>query len=493
MFLRKGNSYARWLTGGTLFYLLFPFLLFLAGWIRSILAIPACLSILVSTYYFLKQTYSDRLESAPFKYQIGILLLAIYWCFIAGLGEWMPQSTDFFKHNLVFADLVRFDWPVRYEHSGFLCYYLAYYLPVALAGKLIGIQFVPALSFLWSLGGLYIIFNWILVIGGHYRAGALLGFTLLSGFHLIRFGVNKLFGLSISMMYKTLPPLVYYPYSIKQWLYIPQQVLGALLVVGWVYVEMFQRKRYTSVFYISSLGLFYSPFAIIGLTPLIIAGWPTHWRQFISIPNLLGASIVTFFLAGYYLAHYPINASGWNFPSTGTEFCFLINTLFADVALPFLLVWLIHQRYNVLTKQQMVFISIASIIKLLLAFYFVGYNNDLLMNASLSLSSILFILMGIALQQLSEKVPNQWPVRFISILLIVISFLPAYMHVSLFTDYSETRRYANVAPSLNKTVGYTINDLNQFMHYRFKPNQYYDFARQYIGNPDHFFNRYILK
>ncbi|UFH54342.1 hypothetical protein [Spirosoma sp. KNUC1025] len=494
-YLQTGNRYARWLTASTLFYLLFPFLLFLAGWIRLLYAIPACFFLLISAYYTLKQTRSDVVKPVPISYQIGVLLLATYWCLTAGLGEWMPQTTDFYKHNLILADLIRFDWPVRYKQPGepFLCYYLAFYLPIALAGKLTGLDYVPIVSFLWSLGGLFIIFNWILAIGGSYRLGALVGFGFLSGFHVIRLAVNKLFALTPVSLYKSLPPLVYYPYTIKQWLYIPQQAMGAWLVMGWVYVDLFQRKRYNSVLFICSLGLFYSPFAIIGLAPLVIAAFPSSWRQFISIPNFIGVPILLFFLGGYYSAHYPLKANGWNIPRTNTEMGFLMNTVCTDILLPFLIVWYVHRHYKSLTTQQMAFMAIASLMKFILVFYYVGYHNDLLMSASITMSVLFFILMGISLQQASELSSATRVIRFISISLIIVSCLPLYMHVYLFIDPPETRRYAEIAPRMSKTVGYTINDLNKFMHYRFKPNAYYDFSKQYIGDPNHFFNRYMLK
>ena len=48
------------------------------------------------------------------------------------------------KHNLIFADLVRFSWPVVYHGEGtpssglMLVYYVGYYLPAALVGKVMG-------------------------------------------------------------------------------------------------------------------------------------------------------------------------------------------------------------------------------------------------------------------------------------------------------------------------------------------------------------------
>ena len=263
--------------------------------------------------------------------------------------------------------------------------------------------------------------------------------------------------------------------------------------MGWIYVELFQRKRYSSIFFVASLGLFYSPFAVFGLAPLILSGWPSSWRHFLSIPNIAGATIVFFFLSAYYSAHYPINASGWNIPLSPLKMAHLVNTLATDVLIPFLIVRLLHQRYKVLNRQQMNFINVASVMKFLLAFYFVGYNNDLLMNATISISSLFFIFMGIALQQASEMPAIRPAMGFITALLIILSCLPFYLQVQWAVSYTEIRQYAKVAPTLAKLSGHSINDLNRLMKYRFMPNKYYDFSRQYLGDPNHFYNRYVLK
>ncbi|RYX84538.1 hypothetical protein EON83_09305 [bacterium] len=62
-------------------------------------------------------------------------------CFGSGIGGLGYQSGDWKKHNAVLADLVRFEWPVRYSEAPdavHLTYYTAFYLPAALVGKVFG-------------------------------------------------------------------------------------------------------------------------------------------------------------------------------------------------------------------------------------------------------------------------------------------------------------------------------------------------------------------
>ncbi len=62
-------------------------------------------------------------------------------CFASGIGGWGYQTSDWKKHNAVLADLVRFDWPVRYSEAPgavHLTYYTAFYLPAAFVGKFFG-------------------------------------------------------------------------------------------------------------------------------------------------------------------------------------------------------------------------------------------------------------------------------------------------------------------------------------------------------------------
>ena len=508
-------SYNNWLTVGTLFYLLFPFLVFLAGWVRPLYGFPACLVLLVCAYQSLKKASSVQIVTPPRPALLAIMLLTLLWCFRAGMGEWTPQSSDFIKHNLVFADLVKFPWPVRYaQETGqpFLCYYLAYYLPVALAAKVLGIHYVPILSFIWSTGGLYLFFNWILVIGGRYRLGAILGFTLLSGFrvlnHLTIYVIQALNKVYFQDKFKLFTSetnslkkinfeshdIVRFTHNIDQWIYTPNQALGGWLAVAWLYV-LVQNKQYGLVTFISALTLFYSPFAVLGFSVLILTHWPQNWRSLVSVPGLSGATVVCFFLLSYYLAHYSLNASGWNLPNTSGKLIHDLNLIVTDIILPLGVIWWLQYRFRVLTTQQFNFMLLASVIKLLCMFFYVGYNNDLLLRLMISLASIFFILMGIALQKAAQKTHYQLKIRLLFVTLIVLSFRPIHIisveWKNVFANYK-----FRIQP---KEIGYlekhysSVNELNQAVFGNYAKYRTYDYKFQYLGNHQDFFGRFLMK
>ena len=59
-----------------------------------------------------------------------------------------------------------------------LCYYVAYYLPTGLLGKLFGLQSGAALSLGWGLAGLALAFAWVCRFGRPHGPIVLLLFTL---------------------------------------------------------------------------------------------------------------------------------------------------------------------------------------------------------------------------------------------------------------------------------------------------------------------------
>lgn len=506
-------SYSKWLTFGTLFYLLVPFLLFLTGWIRPIYGLPACFLLLVCAYQTFKQTKRILIVTPSCSALLAILFLTLLWCFRAGLGEWTPQSSDFIKHNLVFADLVKFSWPVRYiqePDQPFLCYYLAYYLPIALVAKLLGINSVPILSFTWSAAGLYFFFNWVLVIARQYWLGAILGFTLLSGFR----ALNHLFIYSIQFLNKNLfgeklqlftrdtnnlndisfssHDIVRFTHNIDQWVYTPNQALGGWLAVAWIYV-LLQNRLLGSILFISALTLFYSPFSVLGFLILIVAYWPPNWRDFISVPNLIGSAIVCFFLLSYYLAHYPLNASGWNLPNTPGKVIHDLNLIVTDIVLPFGVVWWLYYQFRVLTAQQFNFMLLVSIVKLLCIFFYVGYNSDLLQRLLISLSSLFYIFMGIAIQKAAQQPHFRLKMSLLFVALVILSFRPIHI---LFIQWKYVLFDYKMQPMqigyLNKHYR-SVNEINKAVFRDYAKYRTYDYKFQYLGNRHDFFGRFLMK
>lgn len=83
-----------------------------------------------------------------------IVLVSLTWCILGGQGGFWYQSTDWNARNALYRDLVTHRWPVHYSvDGGWLCYYIAHWLPAALVGKvavLLGIN----MSFTWTIANI---------------------------------------------------------------------------------------------------------------------------------------------------------------------------------------------------------------------------------------------------------------------------------------------------------------------------------------------------
>ena len=145
----KNNPMPIWLKA-SMVYLCLPFLVFAPAWLKPWISIPlvilVCGALAIALFGPLPgkswlPTSDDLKRSAL----IGGLALA--FAFLTGLCDWVPQSTDYLKHNLIFADLAELEWPVRYSESAgapYLCYGLGYYIIPAALAKVFGIGFADS-------------------------------------------------------------------------------------------------------------------------------------------------------------------------------------------------------------------------------------------------------------------------------------------------------------------------------------------------------------
>jgi hypothetical protein len=149
----------------SLLYLLLPLGLFFGGWLQPAVSFAALLSTIASAAMGYRRLQPEgQLPQAPLWW---LLIPAAGWAALSGAGEWVLQVGDWEKHNLVLHDLIVRPWPVRYaEGDGFyLCYYIAFYLVPALAGKLAGIRAALLVCFGWTTLGLWLSFAWLYILG----------------------------------------------------------------------------------------------------------------------------------------------------------------------------------------------------------------------------------------------------------------------------------------------------------------------------------------
>ena len=154
----------RWLFRITYLYLTIPFIIFCMGWLRLPIAIPVTALILWVLWYLLKQSPNIQfpIPHEASRFPIYLLLLTGLWVLLSGVGGYAFQNWDHHWRNAVLRDLITYDWPVVYSAPDrgpikMLVYYVGYWLPSALVGKVFGWKAANFFLFLWTWLGVFLV------------------------------------------------------------------------------------------------------------------------------------------------------------------------------------------------------------------------------------------------------------------------------------------------------------------------------------------------
>ena len=121
-------------------YLILPLLIFSLGWLNH-LASAICVIALCISYLFSRSPQINSADTIlPKKTLIITFLVALLWCFLAGLGGHFFQTPDLLYRNTIYKDMIYKSWPVYYiEGKTALNYYFGFWLVPTFLTK----------SFLW--------------------------------------------------------------------------------------------------------------------------------------------------------------------------------------------------------------------------------------------------------------------------------------------------------------------------------------------------------
>ncbi len=260
-----------------------------------------------------------------------LLLPALALHGLSGIGGWGSGDPDWFKHDAVLRDLCTHPWPVIYRPGGngseplFLIYYVAWYLPAAAVGALTqNWEVAQAALTLWTLLGTLLAGSWLVVFARGRVGLAALIFFLFSGLDVLGKGsVNAFLRLPLDFGdwndIEWWAQFAQYASNAAAFFWAPQHALGGWLPAALV-VDAFWRRpdgedaglTKTWIF-LSALVPLWTPFAAVGLAPILLAtlwvswrqrgggGQRRFWRDLASLPNVAGAlallALVVYFAA----------------------------------------------------------------------------------------------------------------------------------------------------------------------------------------------------
>lgn len=153
--MEKYIKYDKLLWTSSYILLVIPILIWLTFWfkwyIAAICDILLIIAVMLAIKKFKPKEQQEYNKIFNKKRLIVIFIIIVAVNLISGAGGFGHQNWDYNFRNLVFNDLITHKWPVIYDYSnnlyetnfignptGMLSYYIAYWLPSALVGKIFG-------------------------------------------------------------------------------------------------------------------------------------------------------------------------------------------------------------------------------------------------------------------------------------------------------------------------------------------------------------------
>jgi len=483
-----------------------PILLFLFGWVKLIIAIPAAALMIAAYVFIIMQT---RKEEDVFEISkaslitIGVLMLL--WCYISGHGGFFYQSNDHHWRNAIFRDLINFDWPVVYEYSGsMLVYYIGFWLVPALIGKITALispeaarGVANAAMFLWSF--IFLFLTTLLVCA--FTKAKSFSRVLLTVFIIIFFSGMDIVGVLAANKWD--PDAVsdhlewwgkHYQYSSNstQLFWVFNQSTPA-----WLATALFLNEKSVRNYVFLCLALLpCSPFPMVGLFLLLVVSvfrcfftaikektLPKFLLEAFSLQNIIAAVVVLPVFYLYYKGNMAIDSGGFRFwlgfdryePSQAlyfyARFAFLEFGLLAA-----LLFW----RFR---KNLLYWVSVLSLC--FIGMFRMGGFADFSMRASIP---ALFVLMVLAISMLQNGIGSQktdFGIRYtfsrtsIAILLVLIIGAVTPL-VECFRAINAVQLYGVKGAVADDIITFSdkpVKDYKNFMTAEYKSSDFWRYLR----------------
>ncbi len=498
------------------FYIYIPIFIFIIGWLRTPLAVLASVTtaiLLINFYRSISSHKNSGVGKFPdrVKLQIGLIYIAsLFLLATLGVGGIAGQTADWDKHNTILQTLIVEDWPVvlKFDNSRYiLSYYLAYYLPAAVIGKLFGWTAANIFLLAYTAAGLSAV---AMMVGGITRANCFLALAFIfifTGFDLL--GSWSIFLVTGEARFDDWWAHAFqYTSNIIQLFYVPH-----VAVAGWIMAGLFvisSRRSMISGYALAivPLSLFWSPFLALGIAP--IAGFMVlveiknavqkktmskYWSKEFLINSICALLLGTIFLAYFYARlqapeSHTIDGEYQQFSRIITRFTFpnklAVYLIFAflEVGVWTALIIAINKRFNFEILSTSILLPAVVFLFLLPLLPPFGFYNDLALKASIP---ALFVLSIYALESLiiGRKKFTCIPVMSILLILSVATVgVSTYNMVLIRPNYGDRSLYMLKSDRVKN-----LQELHADIARRSKLN----FASQYLGYEDSFFGRHFAR
>jgi hypothetical protein len=285
---------SEWIKRISFLYLLIPFLIFCLGYLKPFVSLCITLIFLWLIIKNWKPTTQENQTFSLSRRSLVITFLAVLlWVALSGIGGFAFQNTDFHIRNAIFRDLINYEWPVKYYTNLTdpsipynLTYYIGFWLPAALVGKIAGWQVANITLYVWSVLGIVLT---LFLLASKIKLIPIKLALLFIFFS----GMDVLSALVWLIVLPNTPTPLWPPiFHLEHWMggfqyssfttqlfWVFNQALPAWLCMALLYVT--RERKY--IFLIWSLCCFFAPLPALGMFPYVVLKFP---KELIDTENL---------------------------------------------------------------------------------------------------------------------------------------------------------------------------------------------------------------
>ena len=411
----------------TILYFSFPFVVFLMTWISRTIKVLIALPFLVSLFLILKKNSLVIVLKKQNKKRFFICFILIaFWVYLSGIGKTVYQNNDSYVRNGILEVLVSNSWPVvKLENNSLvmMIYYLGFWLPAALVGKVFGIS---------AALGVFITYLLISNIWGEVKIWPLLLFIFFSGLDIIGVFVRGIYNPSSLQNLSLISHIEWW--SGKQFSSFTTQLFWVFnqAIPAWISTLLIlNQKNNKSIIFIMGLLLIQSTFSFVGLIPFVIyvsiknscfdkecplsTNIIKYLKSLLSFENVVGGGISGILSFLYLKGNY--SSSNFHSVSIGdssSSFTVLVIKYCIFIALEVLVYYVLLFPYQ--KKNPLFYVSFS--ILLVCPFMKIGGSEDFCMRASIPALLVLYLMVAETINQMiKQKKKNAFLILLIVILL----------------------------------------------------------------------------
>lgn len=432
----RERSYKKILLICAYIYLMIPCIIFIAGWLRWYISLPILAVIVLSGAMIFRNLNANEkfaIEKSDINKIIIILLLIFIWVLLSGIGGLSYQSQDHEYRTVIYKALVEYRWPVRSaDGTRGLIYYIGYWLPSALVGKILGYRIGYWFQAVWAFIGISIVYGlicvrrkkidiWPLIILIFFSGLDYLGVWILGRDGRDLFNPIHIEWWANDFQYSSMTTQLYWVFN---------QAIPAWVALATIIVE----KNKKHVLFILSMIMFTSTFPFVGMIPIALyilfknfnIKDKEAWKKVFSFPNIIGAGTICLLFLIFLIGNISATNVGADTAAAAGEYADKSAQLISYILfciLEFGVYYSLIYKYH---KKDILF-YILFVVLLLCPFVKVGGAHDFCMRASIP---ALFVLMIWCMDALELSYRNkEWKTYVPLIVCLVIGAITPFNEI----------------------------------------------------------------